>query len=212
MEKKNYEGVVLIFGTFNPMTNAHIQMGLLAAKALPDYRVVYIPSKNRFLTGWKGLKKSSVLDDDIRVRLMQEAVDEYGFIVDNMEITGESSGYTYETVEIVRQKYGTENVYLCMGTDKFDEIDRWFHAKELFSENRYLIIERDGNTLDSVIEESEIASANRDRYMAISNDEYDAVSASMVREAYVQGRLEDVKDYIPANVYAYLAENEEVYQ
>lgn len=204
------ESIVLIFGTFNPVTNAHIRMGILAKEKVPGATVIYVPSKDRFLRGWKGLDEASVMTAETRLKLMRDALKPLGFIVDDIEISTDISGKTYDTIAALRKKYSPENVYICMGTDKLREIHTWYKGAELISENKWLIIKRDGH---SVLDEAsgEIL-AHIENFTEIENDSFETVSASEIREAYKEGRLERIKGDIPENVYGFLSQNGEVYK
>lgn len=58
------EQLAVITGTFNPLTKAHISMGLLAQKKLgEDSCIVYVPSRHDFLTGWKEMPDKDILSD-----------------------------------------------------------------------------------------------------------------------------------------------------
>lgn len=203
------EKIVLIFGTFNPITNAHIQMGVLAKKQLPDSRIIYIPSKNRFLSSWKMMDKRSIMDGDVRICLMEEALATYGFEVCDIEVATDISGKTYDTIEAVKEIYGTDEIYICMGTDKVGELHIWYKGEQLISENRYLIISRDGCELDT---ETYAIKKYPDRFTLIPNDDYCSVSSTEIREAYISKNLDSVRDSIPDTVYEYLKTHEGVYQ
>lgn len=201
--------IVLIFGTFNPVTKAHIRMGIIAGEIFPDSRIIYIPSKNRFLQSWKGMSDGKILDGDKRVELLTTATAPYGFEVDDLEITTDISGKTYDTIDAVKKKYSTDDIVICMGTDKVGELHTWYRGEELIAENRFLIISRDDNGID---DSSEAVRNNRNNFILIDNCDFNTVSASMIRAAYINGELEKVKDSIPQNVYDYLYNTEEVYR
>ena len=48
--------------------------------------------------------------------------------------------------------------------------------------------------------------------MSGTRDEYDNVSASMVREAFLAGQLDSIKESIPDAVYRYLKEHKGIYR
>ena len=45
--------IAVIFGTFNPLTMAHIQIGLLAQKKVNAQKVIYVIAQDSFLQNWK---------------------------------------------------------------------------------------------------------------------------------------------------------------
>ena len=202
--------IVFIFGTFNPITNAHIRMGELAKTKFPDARIVYIPSKDRFLRGWKGMDEGSVMDGETRLMLMRDALSSYGFEASDIEMSEEMTGRTYDTLTALHAKYPESEFYICMGTDKLKEIHLWYKGEDLIKENKWLIIRRGNVPFDA--QASEMILKNRENFTEILNDSFENVSASLVREALKEGHLETIKALVPANVYEYLTLNREVYR
>ena len=201
--------LVLIFGTFNPITNGHIRMGILAKERFPESRIIYVPAKSSFLKGWKGMEGRLVMDGWTRVRLMKKALTEYDFEVDDIEVATDISGRTYDTIAALKKKYDTDDICICMGTDKVAELSKWYKGRSLVAENKYLIISRNKEELDM---SDETVREFSDNFVLIENDEYDNVSASMVREAFLAGQLDSIKESIPDAVYRYLKEHKGIYR
>lgn len=201
---------VLIIGTFNPVTNAHIHLGNVAAKTLPDADVFYVPAKDDFLKGWKRMDEAMVLKASERLVLLKQAVIPFGFAVSEIEITGEVDGKTIHTAEYFKNTLGYDEVYFCMGTDKISELHRWYEGEKLISEYKFLIIERDGITLDEVMTESTRAySVN---FLKVKDDgAFADISSTKIRNACINGELESVRGNIPEEVYLYLKERKELF-
>lgn len=45
-----YKNIAVITGTFNPITIAHINLGIKAIQHIPEVKVIYIPAKKEYLT------------------------------------------------------------------------------------------------------------------------------------------------------------------
>lgn len=202
---------VLIIGTFNPITNAHIHIGKMALEMLPDARVFYVPAKDDFLKGWKGMNESMVLKEDERLMLVRKAAEPLGFMVSDVEIKGIVDGKTIHTAEYFKNVLGFDTVYFCMGTDKIPELHRWFEGERLISEYKFLVIERDGNTLDEVMTEQ--TKAHADNFIRVQDDGSCAdISSTKIRNACINGVLEEVKRDIPEEVYLYLKDRKELFR
>lgn len=192
---------VLLFGTFNPVTNAHIALGDRVQKLLPDADVIYIPCNGRFLHSWKKLDGQQIFSDEERVRLLTDAVTPRGFQVDSLEVQGLVDGKTYHTVAYFKERY--EKVFLCMGMDKVGEFHLWYRAEELLGENRFLICTRSHLHIDDV--KTELVEKYRDHFREVSmEDDTQDISATQIREAFLEGTLDLVRDKIPCNVYEFL--------
>lgn len=201
--------IVLIPGSFNPVTLAHVSMGIKAKDKIKADEIIYIPVKDSFLEGWKDLKSKAILSGDIRFKLLKEAVSPFNFKVSRIEMDEVVSGKTYDTANYFKKLYDDSEIYLCFGLDNLLDIDRWYKSEDLIKENKFLIIDRDGKSIpDKLLNDERF----KDRLISIRNDDYADVSSTMVRDAYINNDLDSIKDLIPLNVYKYLKENKEVYR
>ena len=201
----------MIIGTFNPITNAHIHIGEMAKEVLPDANVFYVPAKDDFLKGWKGMNESMVLKEDERLMLVRKAVEPLKFEVSDIEIKRIVDGKTIHTAEYFKKVLGFDTVYFCMGTDKIPELHRWFEGERLISEYKFLIIEREGKPLNEVMTEQTKAHAGN--FISVQDDGSCAdISSTKIRSACTDGRLEEVKRDIPEEVYLYLKERKELFR
>lgn len=192
---------VLIMGTFNPITKAHVELGIGAKKIFPEADIIYVPSNLSFMKGWKNVD-DSFLSDDERIMLIRESIEEHlDFSVTDVEITGVSDGRTYNTVQLLREEYN--RIVIVMGIDKLDELDRWYNADKLFSENSVLVFERNGENLESMM--TDFIRTHRESFTAATMpDCYEYISSTAVREAYDTGNLSQIKKDVPEKVYTFL--------
>lgn len=201
----NMNKIILIFGTFNPLTMAHIQIGILSEREINADKVIYVPAKDNFLTDWKKMDYQTILSAEKRIYLMQEAFASYGFEVSDVEITNESDGKTYNTIKLLKEKYPNSLFWLVMGADKLKELDKWYNADKLLKENKFLIVSRDHKTFAD--ETNVFIEKYKDNFQSITNNKYTEISSSMIREACINGNISLYKDYLPKVVYDYLIEN-----
>lgn len=202
--------IAVIFGTFNPLTMAHIQIGLLAQKKVNAQKVIYVNAQDSFLQNWKQMDNDSIIPAESRFKLMKQALNDYGFIASDIELTGKSDGKTYNSINYLKTIYPSYKFYIVMGTDKVGELDKWYRSEQLINENKFLIIDRDNNKLEDVIVSSPLASKYQDNFISITNDKFNFVSSTIIRQAYVDNTLEQYKDYLPKNIYQYLSQNKSI--
>ena len=204
MEKK---GIVLLFGAFNPFTNAHLMIGRLAAEAFPEHRICYVPARLAYFKNWKGSEENDVLAEDLRYDLISGSIEGLDrFTVTDIELKGIVNGRTYNTVAYFREVLGYTDIVLCMGTDKMAELETWFMGRELIAENRFLIITRDGNSVDDCL--TEYDRQHRESFLELKNTELADLSATRIREAAERGDLEFVKANVPPYVFSRLYKTE----
>ena len=186
--------IAVIFGTFNPLTMAHIQIGLLAQKKVNAQKVIYVIAQDSFLQNWKQMDNDSIIPADFRFKLMKQALNDYGFIASDIELTGKSDGKTYNSINYLKTIYPNYKFYIVMGTDKVGELDKWYKSEQLISENKFLIIDRDNNKLEDVIVSSPLTSKYQNNFISITNDKFNFVSSTIIRQAYVDNTLEQYRD------------------
>ncbi|GEM_PF-289458 len=203
---------VLIMGTFNPATQAHICLGQLVNQAMPQADVWYVPAMDSFLYSWKCFGKAGVMPGATRIRLLREAIAEAGFPaqVSEIEVKGLVDGKTVRTAAYFRDNLGYERTFICFGTDKIAELERWENGEQLLRENHILVVTRGGDRLADVM--TDFTRRFQSHFVELKNKAvYEGISSTNVREAYMDGKIEEVRDFLPACVYRYLTENGRVY-
>ena len=199
---KEHDSAILIFGTFNPVTTAHVNIGLKAGEMIPDSDVIYVPAKDEFLRSWKGFREDSIVRE--RVALLEKIAKRYGFKVSHAELDGIVDGKTVNTIEYMKNTVGYSDIILCMGTDKVGELGIWYKGEELVSRNKFIIFER-GATADDVMDD--LTRRYKDNFTFVKEDpKYIDISATEVRNALSEGDLAKVRALVPDEVYEFLAD------
>ncbi|MDO4499908.1 MAG: nicotinate-nicotinamide nucleotide adenylyltransferase [Erysipelotrichaceae bacterium] len=201
--------IILVPGTFNPITNAHIKMGINGKATINADEVIYIPSKDSFLNSWKEMSSNSIMPSALRIKLIEEAVKPYGFKVSDIEAKEIVSGKTYDTANYFKKENPDSEIYLMFGLDNLFDIDRWYRSEELIKENNFLIVGRYNKAIPEEI-------ANQERFKNklhfVVNDDFNDISSTIIRNAYLNNEIETIKDKVPNNVYEYLLNTKEVYK
>ena len=197
--------LAVIAGTFNPLTNAHLALGKTAKEQLgEECQVLYIPAKSGFLKSWKHMADDEIIADEIRCRMLEETVSDEGFLCDRCEVEGIVSGKTYDTLRYLSGKHGVEakDVYFVCGTDKLPELSQWYCSEAMLYEFRFLIVQRNHDNGDQMIEDDLFLRQYRESFVLISGeDEFQDISATEVRRAMQAGRLDRIRGHVPPNIY-----------
>lgn len=193
---------VLIFGTFNPITNAHLELGIQCKSLIPNADIYYVPSNLNYMKNWKNVDVN-LLKDGERIGLIKDVVSPFEFNVSDIEILKIVNGNTYETVSYFKE-LGYEEVYICLGYDKLSELHLWYKSEELVSQNNFLVFKRENKGIEDC--ECPLILQYKDKFIEVGgNSKYQGISSTIVRNAYYERKLDDVKDYIPNVVYEYLS-------
>lgn len=214
----------LIFGTFNPVTNAHVAMGVTASDVLDADEVIYVPTADSYLKTWKGYKDGNILPADIRIKLLKRAISFYATLkVSTVETDGIVDGKTYNTLMYFKKKY-CEKIVLCVGSDNLEQFTRWYRYRDILKEFPMLVFRR------GPIGEEALEVLNTSPHILITDlehpvteqsydvrapkaHEYLTTSSTLVRECYVNKDLDTIRGIVPNNVYKYLEEhiNDRIY-
>lgn len=181
------KALVIITGTFNPITKAHLEMGHIARSVLgDDTQVIYVPAPAAFLQSWKQMKDTEIIQSSLRVKMIESAVTSCGFLCDTCEIDGAVSGKTYDTLTYLANKYQVpkESTYLVCGSDKLSELHTWYRAGDLLTDYHILVIQREFDHVSSLITKDSFLKQYQDRFTITSgNERLQTCSATKVREA-----------------------------
>lgn len=197
--------LAVITGTFNPTTNAHLALADIAKKTVGgECVVVFVPAKHSFLNSWKHMNDTEIISDERRLRMLEEAAKNRGFLCSDCEINGTVSGKTIDTLKYLSYFYGVkrENTYYVCGSDKLPELERWYQADELLSNYRFLVIQRNYDQIGDILKSSQFLMRHRNSFVIIHGyEENQDVSATAIRNVMKEGKIEAVKQSVPANVY-----------
>jgi len=109
-------------GTFNPPHIGHVRA---AERAISEYELdllIVIP------TGIPPHKELPVAAPDAEMRLLmtENAFASVSYTeISDIEIFGTSKNYTIDTVNIIKQKYPDDELFLLVGTDMYESLDTW---------------------------------------------------------------------------------------
>lgn len=126
-EMKNYErSVGLLFGSFNPIHNGHLQIAEYALRQLSN---IYPNSTTEIwfvLTPASPYKINKSIIAEHRLRMLQIALNPYPyFTAEDIEMGLPSPQYTARTLKAIEEKNRNNNYALVMGGDVEKTIHTW---------------------------------------------------------------------------------------
>lgn len=191
---------VLIFGTFNPITKAHLNMAYLARQKFPKADIVFVPVSEEYLKDYKECENKDIFSNNQRIEMISHAIDsKYNIMYSRCEMDWEVPGDTYNTVQYMKRKY--KKVIVCLGADNLNSLPLWDNAKKLIKQNTFLIIERDGVVYNKSV--LEMLDKYKKHFIFVKN-KYGNISSTCIRNAFHNNRLDEVKDWLDKTTYNYL--------
>ena len=182
---------------------AHVMMSYVLHEDYPEAFICYVVSNPDYVKKWK--KSQHLLHMGTRAKLLFDALDCDYVEVSQYEGTEASNGTTIGTAE--HYKFLGYDVTLCIGSDNLRSISRWYMAQMLVKEFKFIVFCRKDEDMNVLPKELEHYSYN----FTFKPYNYQGVSSTKVREAYIAGNLDSVKNDIPENVYVYLKSNKGVF-
>ncbi len=192
--------ILLIPGSFNPITNAHIDMAKVAQKKIDAEKVYFIPAHDTYVA-----QKKALIPGKSRCRLIEEATPD-GMSYIPLEVNSFLPVKTYDTITKFRENldkdYKFYDFYICLGMDNIKTLTTWYNWQPFVEENMFVACVREGQSLDETLEEADLV-GYKDHFIEIMIPE-NHTSSSLVRSLCEQGRFDEVKGIVPENVYEYL--------
>ena len=192
--------ILLIPGSFNPITNAHIDMAKVAQKKINAEKVYFIPAHDTYVA-----QKRTLIPGKSRCRLIEEATPDYMSCIP-LEVNSFLPAKTYDTITKFRESldkdYRFYDFYICLGMDNIKTLTTWYNWEPFVEENMFVACVREGQNLDKTLKEANLV-GYEDHFIEIMIPE-NHTSSSLVRNLCEQGKFDEVKGIVPENVYEYL--------
>lgn len=183
-------------GSFNP---PHMMHEEIARKLLGHYvdKIIFVP------TGMKYEYKNNLISNENRIAMLEKMISSLDSCsISTYELKDEVV-YTYQSLDYFKEKYPNDEVYFICGTDNLSYIDQWKRGDYLLSNHQFLIILRDTNPIDELLEKYK---DYRDHFIITDVVARD-VSSSFIRKCIQQKQLDSIKDLLHPDVFSYILEN-----
>lgn len=195
--------ILLIPGSFNPITNAHVEMALAAKKAVDADIVYFIPAHDTYVA-----KKKTLIPGYCRVDLINSMPN---CLKDDMwaleiEIKSFFPQRTYNTItqfrNIEEKLHHFHEYYICLGMDNIKSLTSWYNWELLVKEYNFVACVREGQNLNDALLAAGLTKY-KEHFTEIRIPE-NYISSSLVRQLCEERKFDEVKELVPKNVYEYL--------
>ena len=193
--------VIVVFGgSFNPPLNSHFS---LAEQIVSEYKevekIIFVPVNKKY-------QKKGLLDNKYRYEMLKCVCDKNEkFEVSDIELKNERQLHTIETLEKIQTAYPNKTIWFTTGSDNLKELRTWNKADELTNKFKILVLERDDDCLENIIENDEFLKKHENSFVKVKNNIKSGLSSSFVREKIKQGK--SIRYFTPDEVYNYIKEN-----
>lgn len=189
--KKN---IIAIFGgSFNPPANSHIN---LAEQILDENKqiekIIFVPVSTKYN------KKDLAQDEDRLNMLKMICKGKENLEVSDIETTSTRQLYTIETLNIIKNRNPEKQIWFILGTDNLKELETWYRASELLGNFKIIVLERDNDVMENIINNSDFLKRYKTSFVKIKNLEKIDMSSSYIRKKIELG--ESIKGLIPKEI------------
>ena len=182
-------------GSFNPPHKMHKKIAIELIKKHYVDKVIFVP------TGSKYKYKNNLLSDKVRLEMLELMCrDNNNLEVSDYELK-EHVVYTYETLNYFRNKYKDDEIYFICGTDNLSYIDKWKKGEDILSNNKLLVIKRNTDDINILLEKYKDYKDN----IIVTEIEENEISSTKIREMIYNNKR--VKDYLDNKVLDYIVRN-----
>ncbi len=198
MDKKRK--IVVFGGSFNPPLNSHFS---LAEQIVNEYeeveKVVFVPVNNLY-------EKENLLGNEHRYNMLKLVIDKNpNFELSRIELDSKRPLYTIETLLILKDKYPQYDILFTIGSDNLKQLDSWKKVEELVTKFKILVLERDEDDMDKIIQSNDFLKAHKDSFIKVKNNVRSNLSSTFVRNKIKEGK--SIRYLTPDEVVNYMKEN-----
>lgn len=189
----------ILGGTFDPIHNGHLRLGMKAYEEFGLETVWFMPS------GVPPHKRDHrITEGKLRSDMIKLAIaDTPCFLYSDFELKREGNTYTAQTLTLLRQQRPEDEFYFIIGADSLYEIEHWYHPEQVMGQAALLVAGRAYRYSHRNLEEQITCLGERygARIYPIHCPQMD-VSSEGIRAAVAQGR--SIEGLVPYAVETYI--------
>ena len=191
--------IAVLFGSFNPMTNAHLAAMKTAMAALGADKGLFVATNGEYL------KRKTVKINDPFILSEEERktiIEKVCASEENLEFWGFEIGginpKRYKTLAKIQKQNPDAELYEIQGADKVRTISKLRDAQEYVSNIKFVVFERNGIDVQQTIDNDDLLSRYKPSFVILPALQGAAtISSTEVRRRFNAG--EDYSDLIPVS-------------
>ncbi len=184
-------------GTFNPPHNAHLLIAELAREQYKFDRVL-------FITSGDPPHKNDIISAKHRFNMTRLAIEgNLAFDDDPFEIENEGKSYTVRTLEYLKEKYPSDELFFIIGEDSLNDLEKWYKPGEILKMCTILVFPRASR--ESMAKTIKLMSEKTGGTILPIDAPVIEISSTDIRKRIESGKT--VRYMLPDKVLEYIKEN-----
>lgn len=191
-------------GSFNPVTNAHLNLANLIAEKYNLDKVVFVPMGDKY-------KKQGLISEKDRYEMLKLATNSKEKLeVSDVELNLPYALTMLQAFKKIQEKYSDVKSYFIIGADNLNKLISLPDFEMLAKNYEYIIIKRNDIRIKKKIASNPILKRFKDHFNILEENPYEQISSTAVRELINNEQL-TLKQMIPNEVYEYII-NKKIYK
>lgn len=205
----NRPKLLVMGGSFNPPTRAHVDFLLDAMRQMEAKEGIFVPSSHRYVSRKmaKYQEWNPVYTEAQRLEMLERICELYpNLSVMIGEYGDDGRGHTYETLETIQADRPGYRVLFLIGADKLDIIPRWKDIGHLLHRFELVVSTRDESDTDVIqqyIKHHPTLSAYQERFHVLSRERRyldGDISSTMARKRVIMNDWEGLSKLVTPGV------------
>ena len=195
------KGSIVIFGgSFNPPLNSHFSIAQQVLNQFEEVeKVIFVPIN-------KISKKKGLLENEHRYNMLKFVIDKNEkFEISDIDFKDEKSSFTIESLEEIQKQFLDKQIWYIVGTDNLKKLYTWKRAEDLVSKYKILVMERENDSMQEIVEENPLYVQYKQNFIAIDQGIRSNYNSTYVRDQIKKGK--SVRYLLPNEVLEYIEKN-----
>ena len=195
------KGSIVVFGgSFNPPLNSHFSIAQQVLNQFEEVeKVIFVPINKIY-------KKKGLLDNEHRYNMLKLVTDKNEkFEISDIDFKDEKSSLTIESLEEIEKQFSDKQIWYIVGTDNLKILYTWKRAEDLVSKYKILVMERENDRIQEIVEENPLYAKYKQNFIAIDQGIRSNYNSTYVRNQIKKGK--SVRYLLPNEVLEYIEKN-----
>ncbi len=199
--------IVVMGGSFNPPTIAHLRLMRAAVEGVNADTGVFLPASHTYvkIKMRRAKRPNEVYPEDVRMQMLEAmCADDPRFTTCDYELPYPQAR-NYETMVQLQEENPDAELYFLLGADKLEIFPRWRSGRAFMENFKLLVFQREGMNAEKQIMENERLREHRNAFVILPQPEgTEGVSSTAVREGMRSGK--DVRQWLHEGVFKIMEE------
>ncbi|HFB67247.1 MAG TPA: nicotinate-nucleotide adenylyltransferase [Aeromonadales bacterium] len=131
--------LIIIGGTFDPIHNGHLRLGVELQLEFPDAEICFMPN------ACPAHREAPVASAQLRFDMLKLALsDSEKFGLSDVEIKRQGTSYTVDTLSQLRSDFPERPIAWVVGSDAYDGLEKWHQVEQLSRLCHLIVASRPG--------------------------------------------------------------------